>query len=245
MNGSGDIGASTRDRILAAAVDLFGHARRRRGVARRDRSHRRGAQADGALLVRVEGRTGRRSARRRRRRVGDRDRRGTSCCAERSARPDRCRRAGGVPPGRAPAGAARVDSRGQPSRVGTGRASAGAASSRSSTAPSCTSAPRWMPADSATAIRGWSPHWATRRSPASPPSPRRCEPSVGNPPPPVCATSATNSEPSCAPHSPRADQVPRAQVSGNHRVPGQRLVLRRRRAWRSRARSTNRSISSL
>ena len=137
MNAGGDVGASTRDRVLAASLDLFG-ARGVDAVSLDEIARTVGVRkqtvlywfeskdalvdevlgvAAAELVIVIDAALPRRS--------------------QRSARSDRCGRPGGVPSCGSPACAARVDSRGEPSRLGTGRAPDDRASSRSSTAPSC------------------------------------------------------------------------------------------------------------
>ena len=97
----------------------------------------------------------------------------------RPARPHRSGRARRVPPGRAPAGAARSGPRGQPPVARGRRTLPRRAASRWSTGPSCTCRRRWTAAACARPTRAWSPRSATPRSPASPPSPRCCAASAG------------------------------------------------------------------
>ncbi len=103
-------------------------------------------------------------------------------------------------------------------------------------------AARWMPVACDVPIRGWSPRSVTRRSRASPPSPRRCGSLAGSHRPRACGSFETSSSHSSAPPWPpdpnphRTRSVRRSFVSV--------CVLRRCRPWRSTARRTSSSMSS-
>ncbi len=245
--GRAAVTGSTRARTIAAALDLFGS----RGVDAVSLDEIAGvgrrAQADRALLVRD-----RRTSSSTRcspmpsRELVVTDRRGRARRARRSARPHRLPWCVAVfrAAVRTPAilGLIREVSRLPESRAAT---SCAARCNRSSTAPSPTSPSRWTPGGCAAATRASSPcsGYATVTGIATDPEALRA---VGwQPDAAGCAGSAPSCAHSSAPPS-RPDPAGERRAQGARAASGARqcLVLRRRWAWRSSARSTRRSISS-